>query len=76
MSLIDLLKDDLEHPTKRNMALSPALQVFVAVRFYATGSVLDATSTIHGVSIPTASRTIRCVTQLLCQKRNEVSIMP
>ena len=64
-----------EHPTNRNKALSPSQQVFVALQFFATGSVLDDSSTIHGVSRATTCRTISRVTNALCGLRNEVRIL-
>nr|XP_054774032.1 putative nuclease HARBI1 [Lytechinus pictus] len=69
--IIDYIGDELKHNTKRSNALTPALQIFVALRFYATGSVLDSSATIHGCSRSTASRVIRRVTLALCSKRDE-----
>ena len=62
-TLIDRLGGQLEHQTQRNHAVPPSLQVFIALRFYATGSVLDNSAAHHGVSIPTASRIVRSVTR-------------
>ena len=66
VNIIDTLPDQLEHPTNRNKALSPSQQVFVALQFFATGSVLDDSSTIHVVSRATTSRTISRVSNDLC----------
>ena len=75
ISLIDRLGGQLEHQTRRNHAVPPSLQVFVALRFYATGSVLDNSAVHHGVSIPTASRIVRSVTQVLCGMRNQIKCL-
>lgn len=74
LHIIDRLEDRLAHQTARNHALPPSLQVFVALRYYATGSVMDDTRCIHGIHLSTASRTIRRVTQALCELKDEVII--
>lgn len=73
MFLIDLLHEDLEHATKRTNALPAPLQVFVALRFYATGSVMDSPASLHGVSLSSCSRVLRRVTQAICAKKDRVS---
>ena len=73
MEIIDSLGGQLEHPTNRNHAVPPSLQIFVALRFYATGSVLDNSATQHGVSLSTASRIVKSVTDVLCDKKHEVN---
>ena len=75
MTLIDRLGGQLEHQTRRNHAVPPSLQVFVALRFYATGSVLGNSAVHHGISIPTCSRIVRSVTQVLCGMKNQVTKM-
>ena len=39
--LTEILEDDLERLTKKNHALSPTLQILVALRFFASGSFLQ-----------------------------------
>lgn len=73
IAIIELIGGDIQRPTQRSFAIPSSLQVFIALRFYATGSVIDATATIHGISRATASRVIRRVTRVLCTKRNEVN---
>ena len=70
--LINRLEPIIEHPTNRNHALPASLQVFIALRYFATGAVLDDTSCIHGIHSSTASRTIRRVALALYQLRDEV----
>ncbi|XP_041469638.1 putative nuclease HARBI1 [Lytechinus variegatus] len=76
LHIIDMISDRLEHRTRRNRALSPSLQVFLSLRYYATGSVMDDTRCIHGVHLSTASRTIRRVTLALCELKDEVIKFP
>ncbi|XP_072166404.1 putative nuclease HARBI1 [Diadema setosum] len=76
MNIIDRLAGQLQPETQRNKALSPSLQVFVALQYYATGAVIDDTSCIHGVHLSTASRTIRKVTLALCEMKDEVIKFP
>ena len=71
--LIDRLGGHLEHQTQRNHAVPPSLQVFVALRFFATGSVLDNSASHHGVSISSVSRIVRRVTEVLCDMKEEVN---
>lgn len=71
--IIDLLTEDLETPTRRNHSVPGSLQVFIALSFYGQGALFSNTATIHGVSIPTASRVIRRVTLALIRRRNTVS---
>ena len=62
-------------PEAEDHEAQSVLRVFVALRFYATGSVLDNSAVHHGVSIPTASRTVRSVTQVLCGMRYQVKCL-
>ena len=74
IEIINKLAPVLQHPTNRNMALPPSLQVFVALRYFASGSLLDDTSFVHGIHSSTASRTVQRVSQALFDMRNEVII--
>ncbi|XP_072039339.1 putative nuclease HARBI1 [Amphiura filiformis] len=77
INIIDLLSDELQHPTERNHALPPSLQVFIALRFYGKGSYLDESGAEpHGVSIPTAQRAVSRVTPLLCRLQNDYIKFP
>ena len=46
--IIQMLEGELEHAMRRSHALPAYLQVFVALRFFTTGSVPDSSATIHG----------------------------
>ena len=72
IKIIDRLEDQLQHPTRRNHALPPSLQVFIALRFYGHGSVLDDSGAEpHGVSISSACRATTRVTKALCRIQAE-----
>lgn len=38
MELLGMIQDSISHDTKRNMSLSPVLQLLIALRYYATGA--------------------------------------
>ena len=69
--LVELLREDLERQTSRNHALSPTVQVLVALRFFASGSFLQVIGDTVGLPKSTVSRTIRDVSAALISKRNE-----
>ncbi|XP_072050892.1 putative nuclease HARBI1 [Amphiura filiformis] len=74
--IIDLLQDELQPDTLRNHSIPPSLQVFIALRFYARGKVIDSSGDKHNVSIPTTSRVIRRVTLALCRRVNDYVKFP
>ena len=69
--LVDLLRDDLERSTSRNHALSPTVQVLVALRFFASGSFLQVIGDTLGLSKSTVSRIITNVSTALVQKQRQ-----
>ncbi len=74
--IINVIGVNLQHPTMRKHALPPSLQVFIALRFYATGSLFDCVSEIHGCSISTCSRVLWRVTAVLCNLQNDTIKFP
>ena len=68
--LTELLKDDLQRQTKRNQALTPTIQLLVALRFFA--SVGDTV----GLSKSTVSRAVTDVLEALARKQNEFILWP
>ena len=54
--LADLLSDDLARNTARNHALSPLVQVPVALRFFASGSFLEVIGDTFELPKSTVSR--------------------
>ncbi|XP_038062959.1 putative nuclease HARBI1 [Patiria miniata] len=76
LHVINRIEAELHHPTQRNHALPASLQVFIALRFYATGSLYDYAGEMQGCSIATCSRVVRRVTPVLCRLRNELIQFP
>ncbi|XP_072163239.1 putative nuclease HARBI1 [Diadema setosum] len=76
IAIINRLAPRIQYPTNRNMALPPSLQVFVSLRYFASGSLLDDTSFVHGIHTSTACRTIQRVAHALFDMRNEVIKFP
>ncbi len=74
--IIDLLEADLAPQTNRNKAIPAAIQVFTALKYYAEGCVLTSAGKDTGISLASASRVIKRVTNLLCEKRNEYIVFP
>ena len=67
---VELLREGLERQTSRNHALSPTVEVLVALRFFAFGSFLQVIGDTVGLPKSTVSQTIRDVSAALIQKRN------
>lgn len=65
--ITDLLAVDLQHDTDRNGALSPSLQVCVALRYFATGSFQNLVGDSVQVHKSTVCRTVRAVAVSLCK---------
>lgn len=58
LDLINLMAEDLEPPTLRSKSVLASLQVFMTLRYFATGSLQQVVADILGVSQPTVSRII------------------
>ena len=65
MILLNLVEADLQRPTRRSYALTPAAQLLAALRFYATGSFLEVIGDGHGLSKASVSRSVEVVTSAL-----------
>ncbi|XP_061188486.1 putative nuclease HARBI1 [Saccostrea echinata] len=63
--LVGMLYNDLNHPTERNLALPPLLQVLAALRFLATGSFYILVGESLGIAKSTTGRAARYVCRLL-----------
>ncbi|XP_008189506.1 putative nuclease HARBI1, partial [Acyrthosiphon pisum] len=59
--LLNLLVRKLETATDRNMALAPLNQVLLTLRFYALETMLISVADMFGISVSSASRTIKNV---------------
>ena len=74
--LADLLSDDLARNTARNHALSPLVQVLVALRFFASGSFLEVIGDTFGLPKSTVSRCITAVSQALVRRQHMFIVWP
>ena len=74
--LVEILKDDLQRQTRRNHALSPTLQVLVALRFFASGSFLQIIGDTVGLPKSTVSRIVTDVLKSLVNKQEEFINFP
>ena len=74
--LVEILKDDLQRETRRNHALSPTLQVLVALHFFATGSFLQIIGDTVGLPKSTVSRIVTDVLKALVNKQEEFINFP
>ena len=68
--ITNLIETDLRRKTNRSHALRPIDQVLIALRFYASGNVLQVTGDTVGVDKSTVSRAVHDVSQLLSAKQN------
>ncbi|XP_071843463.1 putative nuclease HARBI1 [Apostichopus japonicus] len=76
MRLMDLLAAGLNHPTKRSHAIDGRLQICIALRFYATGTVHTGHGDHHGVSKASACRIVRRVSSHLIRMKGDVIRFP
>ena len=71
MHIIDLLRPHLEPTTQRSHAIDATTQVFVALRFYATGCFYTSSSAHHGVSEASVCRIVNRVTDVLMDIKDD-----
>lgn len=76
LTIVDLVSDDLAHPTVRNMSLPPLLQVLIGLRYYASGSYLRVIGDTFCVDISTVSRCVDNITNSLLRHMDEYIHMP
>ncbi|XP_013410600.1 putative nuclease HARBI1 [Lingula anatina] len=74
--ITDLIKDDIAPATNRNHAISARDQVMIALRFYATGSMLLVTGHTHSVSKASVSRIVARVLEALCRRKDDFIKFP
>ena len=72
MALIDLLEGDLSPETARNYAVPASLQVFVALRFFACGSIYSVVADAHGLSRSTVCRIVHRVARAMCLRLQNI----
>ena len=71
MKLLDILEPHLQPPTMRSHAIDYRIQVFTALKFYATGTVHNNHGDHHGISKASASRIVRRVTKCLVRLKDD-----
>ncbi|XP_062599917.1 putative nuclease HARBI1 [Saccostrea cucullata] len=76
MDVIDIVRKDVSHETKRSHALTPEEQTFAALRYYATGSFQQVVGDILGLSQPSVSRAVKNVSNALASFAGQVIQFP
>ena len=76
MRIIDILSPSLEPNTNRSHSIPADLQVFIALRFYATGCFYSSTAAHHGISEASVCRIVHRVTEVLVGKKDEYVTWP
>ena len=74
--LVELLRNDLGHEDGRGRPVDPALQVLIALRYYATSSFQAVVGDLHGIHVATACRVIHRVSRLIASRRAEFIRFP
>ena len=74
--LTEIFQNDLQRDTKRNQALSPTLQVLVALRFFASGSFLQVISDTVGLPKSSVLRVVSNASLALATKQREFISWP
>ena len=65
MKVIDLVREDVKHDTRRSHAVPPEIQTLAAIRYYATGSFQKVIGDLMGTSQPSMSRIVYRVSSAL-----------
>ncbi|XP_053344401.1 putative nuclease HARBI1 [Clarias gariepinus] len=76
LDLLEIVKPHLQRATRRNYALSPAVQLLATLRFYAVGSFMEVVGDGLGLSKSSVSKTVTAVTPLLLQLIKDSLIFP
>ena len=74
--LLQVVAPHIRRPTRRNFALSPAVQLLTALRFYAVGSFQDVVGEGRAVSQASVSRCVAAVTRILARHARHHIQMP
>ncbi|XP_064631620.1 putative nuclease HARBI1 [Lineus longissimus] len=76
VEVIDLIRDQVEHPTRRSHAIPATQQILEALRFFATGQFQLATGDVSGISQPSVSRIVTRVATALQRISHRVIAFP
>lgn len=68
LELVDMVRDEVEHATQRNMAVPCLLQVLCALQFYATGTFQQTVGDTIKISQPSVCRIINRVSKAFARK--------
>lgn len=74
--LHDMIHEDLDPKTNRNHAVPAMLQIFCALRYYATGTFQSVIGEGLGLHRSTVSRIITKVTNAICRLKNHYIMFP
>ena len=74
--LTGILENHLQRQTKRNHALSPTLQILVALGFFVSGSFLQPIGDTVGLPKSSVSRVVKDVSLALAQKQKKLILWP
>ncbi|XP_041362146.1 putative nuclease HARBI1 [Gigantopelta aegis] len=75
-NVTDMVRQDIEQPTRRNHDVSSELQVLIALRFYATGGFQLTMAGVHGLSQTTVCNVLKRVTIALARLRPHYIAFP
>lgn len=75
-ALLDLIRDKLSAPNERGRPIPADIQVLLTLRFYATGTFQVACGDLSGISQPSASRIIKCVSVAIAGLKNQYICFP
>lgn len=76
LEVIDMIRDDIEHPTRRNHAIPPSIQVLCALRYFATGNFQYVSGDLLGISQPSVSRIIIRVANAIVRRGQRLISFP
>ncbi|XP_041350851.1 putative nuclease HARBI1 [Gigantopelta aegis] len=75
-NVTDMVRQDIEQPTRQNHAVSSELQVLIALRFYATGGFQLTMADVHGLSQTTVCNVLKRVTIAIARLRPHYIAFP
>ena len=76
ITLTDILKDDLQHQTRRELPLTPLQQVLVTLRFYATASFQQVIGDLFGISNYAVCKVIHRVSRVIAKNKRKFISFP
>lgn len=76
VSIVNLLREDLEFVDRRRATTSAEMQVLIALRFYASGNFQNVLGDTVHVHKSTVSRTLHRVSAALCRRAREFIYFP